>query len=34
MPSHAIPTLRTELLVLRPPVFEDFAAYRELMASS
>ena len=34
MPSHAIPTFRTERLVLRPPVFEDFAAYRELMASS
>jgi RimJ/RimL family protein N-acetyltransferase len=30
--SH-IPTLRTERLVLRPPRFEDFAAYRDLMAS-
>lgn len=28
-----IPTLRTSRLVLRPPRFEDFAAYRVLMAS-
>ena len=30
----AIPTLRTERLVLRPPVIADFSAYAELMASS
>jgi RimJ/RimL family protein N-acetyltransferase len=28
-----IPTLTTERLVLRPPVFADFAPYAELMAS-
>ena len=29
-----IPTLRTDRLILRPPVIADFAAYRDLMASS
>lgn len=29
----SIPTIGTERLILRPPVFEDFEAYRLLMAS-
>ena len=32
--SGGIPTLRTDRLVLRPPVEADFEAYRVLMASS
>lgn len=32
--SHPhIPTLTTERLILRPPVFDDFAGYAKLMAS-
>ena len=30
---HAIPTLRTRRLVLRPAIEADFPAYRNLMAS-
>lgn len=31
--AESIPTLHTGRLILRAPVFEDFAAFRELMAS-
>ncbi len=33
MSNPDIPTLTTERLILRPPVFEDFADYAQLMAS-
>ena len=33
MPSHAIPTLTTERLILRAPVVNDFPAYALLLAS-
>ena len=33
MPPPIIPTLGTERLILRPPVFEDFPAYARLLAS-
>jgi RimJ/RimL family protein N-acetyltransferase len=33
MSNPDIPTLTTERLILRPPVFDDFADYAQLMAS-